>query len=84
MVVEVKPEAAHKGSTLRRLMRRAPFAGRRPVMIGDDTTDEDAIEAAIALGGLGVKVGAGASAAALRAPDPAAVRAWIVREAART
>jgi len=61
-----------------------PFAGRRPVMLGDDTTDEDAIAAALALGGIGVKVGPGPSAARLRAPDPAAVRAWIDREAGRT
>lgn len=83
MVVEVKPASAHKGAALRRLMAHAPFAGRRPVMLGDDTTDEDAIAAAIALGGIGVKVGAGASAAGLRAADPASVRAWLAREAAR-
>ena len=46
-------------------------------MLGDDTTDEDAIAAAQDLGGLGVKVGPGPSAARLRAPDPAAVRAWL-------
>lgn len=81
MVVEVKPASAHKGRTLRRMMAETPFAGRRPVMLGDDATDEDAIAAAEALGGIGVKVGAGASAARLRAPDPAFVRAWIAREA---
>ncbi len=81
MVVEVKPETAHKGSALRRLMDRAPFEGRRPVMLGDDTTDEDAIAAAQDLGGVGVKIGDGDTVAALRAPDPAAVRAWIAREA---
>jgi trehalose 6-phosphate phosphatase len=51
-------------------------------MLGDDTTDEDAFVAARALGGLTVKVGAGPTAASLRAPDPAAVRAWLAREAA--
>jgi trehalose 6-phosphate phosphatase len=81
MVVEVKPATAHKGSALLRMMEGAPFAGRRPVMLGDDTTDEDAIAAAQALGGIGVKVGNGPSAAILRAPEPAAVRAWIAREA---
>ncbi|MBI1182190.1 MAG: trehalose-phosphatase [Alphaproteobacteria bacterium] len=81
MVVEVKPAGAHKGAALRRLAERPPFAGRRPVVLGDDATDEDAIEAAQAMGGIGVKVGEGDSAARLRAPDPAAVRAWLVREA---
>ena len=70
MVVEVKPDAAHKGRALRRLAGAPPFAGRRPVMFGDDTTDEDAIAAAQDLGGLGIKVGHGATAARLRAPDP--------------
>jgi trehalose 6-phosphate phosphatase len=51
-------------------------------MLGDDTTDEDAFAAAQTLGGLAVKIGPGASAARLRAPDPAAVRAWLIREAA--
>lgn len=81
MVVEVKPAGAHKGRALKSLMARPAFEGRRPVMIGDDTTDEDAIIAAQALGGLGVKVGPGASAASVRAGDPAAVRAWLAREA---
>jgi trehalose 6-phosphate phosphatase len=81
MVVEVKPATAHKGRALRALAARPPFAGRRPVMLGDDATDEDAIAAAEALGGVSVKVGPGRSAATLRAPDPAAVRAWLNREA---
>ncbi len=81
MVVEVKPETAHKGSALRRLAGKPPFAGRRPLMFGDDTTDEDAIAAAQDLGGLGIKIGDGATAARLRAPDPPALRAWLIREA---
>ena len=64
-------------------MAAPPFAGRRPVMLGDDTTDEDAIAAALALGGLGVKVGPGATAARLHAADPRQVRAWLAREADR-
>ena len=83
MVVEVKPSAAHKGRTLEKLARTGPFAGRRPVMIGDDTTDEDAIEAALRLGGTAVKVGEGDSAAPIRAEDPAALRGWLEREADR-
>lgn len=81
MVVEVKPADAHKGRALRALCAAPPFAGRRPVMLGDDTTDEDAFLAAHDLGGLAVKVGPGPTAAGLHAPDPAAVRAWLEREA---
>lgn len=81
MVVEVKPEAANKGSALRRMALMRPFAGRRALMFGDDATDEDAIAAAEALGGIGVKIGSGDTAASRRAADPAALRAWIAREA---
>jgi trehalose 6-phosphate phosphatase len=80
MVVEVKPAGAHKGEALRRLAAAPPFAGRRPLMLGDDATDEDAFAAARDLGGLAVKVGPGPTAAGLRTPDPAAVRAWLARE----
>lgn len=83
MVVEVKPETAHKGRALEAMMGRSGFAGRRPVMIGDDTTDEDAIVAAQALGGIGVKIGAGESAARYRMADPAALGVWLVGEAQR-
>lgn len=82
MVVELKPAEAHKGATLSRMLRASPFAGRRPIMLGDDTTDEDAITAAQNAGGIGIHVGLGRSAAQLRAPDPEAVRAWLAREAA--
>ncbi len=81
MVVEVKPLTADKGRAVEALMRRAPFAGRRPVVWGDDATDEDAMRAALAMGGTAVKVGEGESLAPYRLPDPAAARAWLAREA---
>lgn len=83
MVVEVKPDTAHKGRALRAMLDRPGFDGRRPVMAGDDTTDEDAIRAAQDLGGIGIKVGTGDSAALHRLADPAALRAWLAAEAAR-
>ena len=80
-VVEAKPEGASKGEAVRRLMEMAPFRGRRPVMIGDDTTDEAGFEAAQELGGLGVKVGGGESCARERLVSPedvlAALRALV-------
>lgn len=79
-VIEVKPEAADKGAALRRLMAQPAFADRRPVMLGDDTTDEDAMRAAQELGGLGVKVGEGDSVARLRSDGPHHVHDWLVRE----
>lgn len=76
-VVEVKPAEANKGRALAAALAHPPFAGRRPIMVGDDTTDEDAMAAAQSFGGLGVKVGEGASAANHYTPDPAALSAWL-------
>ncbi|MCB1352450.1 MAG: trehalose-phosphatase [Rhodobacteraceae bacterium] len=83
MVVEVKPAHAHKGVALQDIAGRSGFTARRPVMIGDDTTDEDAMAVAQELGGIGAKVGPGNTVAQIRAADPAAVRAWLAREATR-
>jgi trehalose 6-phosphate phosphatase len=82
MVVEVKPAYANKGAAVRTLSEREPFRGRRLIVLGDDTTDEDAMAAAQEMGGIGVKVGDGHSVASLRTPDPEAVRTWLEREAA--
>ena len=55
-VWELCPAAADKGAALRRLMQRPPFAGRRPLAIGDDLTDEAMFAAANALDGFSVFV----------------------------
>ncbi|MFT6540990.1 MAG: trehalose 6-phosphate phosphatase [Maricaulis maris] len=77
MVFELKPESASKARAVERLMRLPPFSGRRPVMIGDDATDEDGMRAAIGLGGHAIKVGPGDSLAATRLNDPAHVWTWL-------
>lgn len=72
MAWEVKPRAVSKGTVVAGLMARPPFAGRQPVFIGDDVTDEAGMTAARAAGGIG-----------LRLQDafgtPAALRAWLAR-----
>lgn len=70
MLWEIRPRGADKGHALRAVMARAPFAGRKPVFVGDDVTDEDAIRAARALGGAGYQV-----ADAFGTPD--GVRSWL-------
>src|SRR3546814_1821330 len=42
MVFELRPHGIDKGTALRAFMRDAPFAGRLPIMVGDDLTDEAA------------------------------------------
>jgi trehalose 6-phosphate phosphatase len=57
MMVEVRLSGGDKGSALRALMDTPEMAGTRPVFIGDDLTDEPAMEAAATLGGAGILVG---------------------------
>lgn len=79
MVVEVRPRGCDKGAALKTLMEAAPFEGRRPLVCGDDLTDEFAFEAAVALGGVAVIVGhvERPTAAAFAVADPAEMRAWL-------
>ena len=71
---EVKPRAADKGIAVAKLMERAPFAGRLPLFIGDDVTDEDGIAVAEQHGGAGLRVPATFG-------DAAGVRAWLAKAA---
>ena len=83
MVVELLPPSVDKGRAVARLMAEPPFAGARPVFVGDDLTDENGFEVAARLGGGGILVGAPRrTAARWRLPDVAAVHAWL-EEAAR-
>lgn len=78
MVVEVKPLGADKGGAVATFMRAAPFAGRRPVFVGDDVTDEDGFAAVNRLGGLSVLVGGSRQTqACYRLPDVESCRAWL-------
>lgn len=78
MVLEAKPAATNKGGAIAAFMTEAPFAGRRPVFAGDDTTDEAGFAFVEQAGGQGVKVGSGASAASLRLASPGALRAVLL------
>lgn len=77
-VIELKPAGVDKGRALEALMRVAPFRGRRPWMLGDDLTDEDAFRRVNALGGTSVVIGdRRPTAASCAIASPAAVRAWL-------
>ena len=70
MVVEAKPSGATKGGAIEAFLREAPFAGRMPLFVGDDITDEVGFASVQRVGGLGVKVGEGASVAWHRIATP--------------
>ncbi len=79
-VAELKPAGADKGSALRRLMAQPPFRGRRPVVVGDDLTDETAFAVAARMDGFGVIVGARRpTRASYGLEDPASVQEWLRR-----
>lgn len=80
MVIELKPRGADKGDALRALMHEQPFAGSRPLFLGDDLTDEPGFEMAQALGGAGVIIGERApSAARYRLTSVGAALDWLRR-----
>jgi trehalose 6-phosphate phosphatase len=78
-VVEIRPAGPDKGRALAALMATPPFAGRIPIAVGDDHTDEHAFDAAGAFGGYGVIVGMRRpTRAAHTLADPSAVHAWLL------
>jgi trehalose 6-phosphate phosphatase len=72
MAWEVKPTAISKATAVAGFMARRPFAGRMPVFVGDDVTDEAGMAAARAAGGLGLKLQDAFG-------TPAAFREWLAR-----
>ena len=77
-VIEVRPVGTDKGDAIAALLDESPFAGRKPVFVGDDLTDEHGFEVVLRHGGLAVLVGdRQPSLARHRLPDIAAVMAWL-------
>ena len=78
LAYDVRARDADKGQAVARLMVGAPFAGRVPVYIGDDWTDEDGFKVALAGGGRAIRVGTPRETRATETlPDPAALRLWL-------
>ena len=76
-VLEIKPSGKDKGSAIAEFAGESPFAGRLPVFVGDDLTDELGFDVVNRCGGHSVKVGPGGSCARWRLADAAAVRGWL-------
>jgi len=78
MVVEFQPHSADKGMTIAAFLGEPPFAGRRPVFVGDDATDEDGFAEIDRRGGIAIRVGPPAQThAGYGLPSVAAVLAWL-------
>ncbi|WP_323168836.1 trehalose-phosphatase [Pantoea agglomerans] len=78
-VVEIKPAGIDKGAAISDFMQQSPFAGRTPVFIGDDLTDEKGFLAVNARQGVSIKVGEGSTQAHYRLHDVDAVYGWLER-----
>ncbi|HEY5210711.1 MAG TPA: trehalose-phosphatase [Stellaceae bacterium] len=77
MAVDIKRRGISKGSAVDWFMARAPFAGRVPVFIGDDRTDEDGFAAVNARGGISIHIGTGNTDAYFCISSPVALREWL-------
>jgi trehalose 6-phosphate phosphatase len=69
---ELRPRSADKGRAVAAVMALPGFAGRLPVFIGDDVTDEDGMVVARQMGGAGLFVPAVFG-------TPGDVRDWLAR-----
>jgi trehalose 6-phosphate phosphatase len=83
-IVDIKPAAINKGNAVHELMQRPPFAGRRPIFIGDDTTDLPAFGIVPKFGGQAYAVGGIAADVDGHFDTPEGVRAWLARVAAES
>ena len=85
MVIEFQPRSADKGRAIAAFLAEPPFLGRRPVFVGDDTTDEDGFAEIRRRGGIAVRVGPfdGATAANYRLPTVGAVLTWLASSVLR-
>jgi len=76
-VVEVKQVGFNKATAVREIMKRRPFNGRRPVFLGDDTTDEPVFPVIAELGGIGFSVGRRIPGVRGHFGEPRDVRRWL-------
>ncbi|MEM7172720.1 MAG: trehalose-phosphatase [Pseudomonadota bacterium] len=78
MVVEIKQSHSNKGTAIAAFMKEAPFAGRLPVFVGDDVTDEDGFAVVNEMGGHSIRIGlSGQTAARYALGDVSSFLEWL-------
>jgi len=79
LVFEIKTAGINKAGAVRELMKYPPFKGRKPIFIGDDTTDEPVFPILSQFGGLGFSVGRVVADVNGHFEKPESVREWLSR-----
>jgi trehalose 6-phosphate phosphatase len=75
-VCEIKPRSANKRTAIEAFLSEPPFVGRRPIFVGDDLTDHEALLAIDRHAGIAIAVGERVHST-WSLPNPAAVRHWL-------
>ena len=75
-VFELKPKGFSKATAAGAFMNEWPFAGRTPVFVGDDLTDEPGLRFVERAGGVSIAVGDRLTGQ-WRLDDPREVRRWL-------
>ncbi|MGB0660440.1 MAG: trehalose-phosphatase [Mangrovicoccus sp.] len=78
-VLEFRPKGVSKAKAVSYFIEQACFFGRQAIFIGDDTTDEEAMEWVNANGGISIKIGEGESCAQFGFAAPVDLRDWLCR-----
>ncbi len=75
--IEIKSPCFDKGGAIAAFLSTSTFSGRKPIFVGDDTTDESGFALVSARGGCAYSVGRPRPGAIGSFPAPQAVRGWL-------